>query len=332
MQDLGVEISFNNFQIDFPLSVGTVTGKTFDFSKDLLDIKRSWSKSNGTTYSITIANLFRTGNYPSEEFSIGDTVIINDELIGDSFEKRIIQYQKCHDNPTKDAVTLGVYVRDSSTNAVANSVTLNNTVQQDEQYSNVSIGHANGFMAINSAGDLRVIENAIDCFACQVLVGGEWKTLTELTYQGVGASKLYNPLYTGLYPSYAKIGEEQEGSYSLPLVLYTSDIATEGVDTKILQIRGTGDNTSFENESETSMHFGESTSGFYNGLNRIGFITQNDHPAIELWCYIAGNPNASYLSLDNDGRAYLGGGDSYIEVSDSYIKFYVNGVLKETWS
>jgi hypothetical protein len=198
---LGVEIDFDNFQINAPVRIGSVTGKVFQFARDLISLKRQW---NGTatpptfTYDITAAVLMRLpGGSPSDNFIVGDTVGIADKVIGDQITgKRICTYDECLDNPTQDLVAIGQFLPDDASTVQAMQVDISTSVQQGDQYSNVSIDHTNGFMAINTARTLAVRMNATDCFSIYSGDGNNnWTLMSKLDVNGLQAGTLTMPGY-----------------------------------------------------------------------------------------------------------------------------------------
>ena len=119
---------------------------------------------------------------------------------------------------------------------------VDNSVQQAQQYSNVSIDHTNGFVATNAANDLRVISNANDCFALQKKVDGTWTTIQELVYDGLGATKLFQPGYIDgeTAGSYAVIGDS-DGTHSESLELHrVFDSSGTLTDEQIFSVKALG--------------------------------------------------------------------------------------------
>lgn len=218
IKQIGIEIDYDNLTINLPLRCGTGNAKTIQFGKDLCDFTRTWNKDNGMTYDAAIVDLQRIPGHESDVFDVGDDATINDKLIGDTVTKRVISYKKCYDNPTQDAITLGVFVRDASDMAVATQVQVNKSVKAGEKYSNVEITHQNGFMATSADGTLRVVMNADDCFAVQVRQSdGTYKTIQTLTAEGLGATKIFTIGNSGYYGIIGKGPNESDG-YGLFLV------------------------------------------------------------------------------------------------------------------
>ena len=190
---MGVEPSFDNFTINAEVRWGEDTGKVFKFGRDLCSLERTFDKTTVPytySYGIDIANLQRIAGAPFE-FDIGDTAGIQDSLIGDSIiGQRIISYEKCLDDPTQDKVIIGNFISDMADSAIAMQIGIDGSVQQAEQYSNVSIDHQNGFMAVNAAGTIGVKMNADNCFAVYSISGGVWTLLSQLDINGLQAGTL----------------------------------------------------------------------------------------------------------------------------------------------
>lgn len=217
LKAVGVEVEFDNFKLNFPVRSGTGKTKTFRFGTDLCSFNRSWDRDNGATYTAAIADLQRLPGHEAEAFDVGDDVIIEDAFIGDTTKKRVISYTKVLDHPEQDSITMGVFVRDSSDQSISMQVEIDNSVHQGEQYSNVSITHADGFKAENVGQNLRVLMNANDCFAVQVKKGNEWVTVNSLTVRGLSASLIENMGYPG---TGAIIGKGPESGDGTGLFLY----------------------------------------------------------------------------------------------------------------
>lgn len=204
----GIECDFDNFTINLAEAISSGNSETFEFGVNMSDVSITYAKSNGTTYQLKIANLQRITGTTGHDFDIGDTVTIVDSLTGESFTSRIITYIKCLDDPTRDTISLGDFIADASTAAVATQIKVDNSIQQAEQYSNVSIDHANGFMAVNSAATQRVKMNANDCFVVQIKEGTEWVTVAELTENGLSANRITTPDDSTVYGIIGSIGEQ----------------------------------------------------------------------------------------------------------------------------
>lgn len=218
MKALGVEVDYDNFTLNFHTRCGTGQTKEFNFGVDLCDFSRTWDASNGATYDVKIANLQRLPGHSEDEFDVGDDCVVNDKFIGDSVQKRIIVYKYCLDDPTQDSVTLGVFIKDSADQAIATKLsaesantlaenaqatadqakaTADNSVQQGAQYSNVSIDHTNGFMAVSADNTLKVVQNANQCFAiyARESVNDDWTLIQQLGQDGLGASSIFSVGY-----------------------------------------------------------------------------------------------------------------------------------------
>ena len=222
LKNMGVEVSFSNFTINLPEMIGSVKDTPLKLSR------RRWQKGNGWTYEADIADM---GN-----ISVGDKFPIISEGLEVGTTRRIISYDRNPDDPSKNTVTLGVFVRDEASAAVetydiaitANQTaqTANNTanaakdkadtsVQQDEKYSNVSIGHEKGFVAENKAGTQRVMMNGDDCFIVQVKQNGEWVTVNSLEAFGLLVDRLTNIEAKDVF--FLRVGKIDNESYGLQL-------------------------------------------------------------------------------------------------------------------
>ena len=234
MTNLGVEIDYDNFIINIPKVIGNDTGKVFRFGVDLKKFRRRWQVDNGWTYDVTIADVQKTDGNEKIEFSIGDTVTAEDSFIGDVIKKRIISYIENDDDPTQNSITLGVFIQDTETQSaetdrVANSALnsaasanetadaakekADNSVQQGEKYSNVSITHKDGFMAVNKSGTQRVMMNADDCFVVQALQNGKWVTVNSLELFGLLVDRLTSLEAKDKF--YIKVGKTDSDKYGL---------------------------------------------------------------------------------------------------------------------
>lgn len=187
---IGVEVEFNNFEIDLPETCGSGNTKTFEFGVDLCDFERSYDSDKGWTYNVKIADLQRIPGHSGDVFAVGDTCTIKDKFIGDEITQRIIRYSK-YDDPTQDSITMGLFALDLADIVIETSAKVKSSVQQGEKYSNISITHENGFGAINRAGNIMVLMNADDCFAVYVKQSsGYWEKVTTVTTDGVEAGKI----------------------------------------------------------------------------------------------------------------------------------------------
>lgn len=234
MSAIGVEIDYDNFVINVPQRIGQDIGKVFRFGVDLQNFRRRWQIGNGWTYDIAIADIQKNPNYEGITFGLGDDVTAEDSFIGDSVKNRIISYVENDDNPAENSITMGVFVADAESNNVETSRIANtandtantanataeeaqkkadNSVQQGEKYSNVSITHKDGFMATNKAGTQRVMMNADDCFVVQVKKNGEWVTVNTLELFGLLVDRLTSLSAKDKF--YIQIGETDSGEYGL---------------------------------------------------------------------------------------------------------------------
>jgi hypothetical protein len=179
---LGVEPSYDNFTINAPVRWGADTGKVFKFGRDLCSLERTYDKTTTPatySYGIDIADLQRISG-ASVEFVEGDTVEIQDSLIGDAIiGQRIISYKKSRSDPTQDKVTIGNFISDLSDSLTTMQVDISTSVQQATQYSNVSIDHTNGFMAISGNNLMRTLNNATNGFVIQQYYSGAWVTVWQ---------------------------------------------------------------------------------------------------------------------------------------------------------
>lgn len=222
MAALGVEIDYDNFIINLPQRIGKDSGKTFRFGVDLQSFRRRWQKGNGWTYDIAIADIQKNPNYEGVTFGLGDDVIAEDSFVGDSIKNRVICYIENDDNPAENSITMGVFIADTEsqnieTDRIANTANekANNSIQQGEKYSNVSITHTDGFKAINKAGTQRVLMNADDCFVVQVLQNGEWITINSLETFGLLTPRLTTKDAKDTF--YATVGKNSEGVVGITL-------------------------------------------------------------------------------------------------------------------
>ncbi len=228
MSELGVEIAFDNFTVNIPERRGTNSGITFKYGVNLTGVHRTWQRGNGWSYDIDIADLQKTPGGEAYKFVLGDDVTVDDTLSGIAINSRIISYIEC-DDPKKNRVTVGVFVRDNASltietdriattaNDTANDAkeTADNSVQQDEKYSNVSIGHENGFVAENRAGTQKVMMNGDDCFVVQIKRNGEWVTANSLEAFGLLVDRLTNTEAKNVF--YLRVGEIGTDCYGLQL-------------------------------------------------------------------------------------------------------------------
>lgn len=222
MSELGVEISFDNFTVNLPERVGKNADLIFEYGVNLSGVHRTWQRGNGWSYDVKIVDLQKIPGNEQYSFGLGDNVTVYDNLSKITLKNRIISYTEC-DDPTQNYVTIGVFIRDNASLAIetdriantanntANSAkeTADNSVQQGERYSNVSITHRNGFVASNKTGTQRVMMNGDDCFIIQVLQNGEWVTVNSLESFGLLTPRLTTKEAKDRF--YATIGENDAG-------------------------------------------------------------------------------------------------------------------------
>ena len=234
MAALGVEVDYDNFTVNIPQRIGRESGKVFRFGVDLQNFRRRWQKGNGWTYDISIADIQKNPNYTGTTFSLGDDAVAEDLFIGDSIKNRVISYVENEDNPAENSITMGVFIADEENNnvetdCIANTAmydaekaneaankaqeTADNSVQQGEKYSNVSITHKDGFVAVNKSGTQRVLMNADDCFVVQTLQNGAWVTVNALEAFGLLVDRLTSMEAKNDF--YIKVGKNDDGFYGL---------------------------------------------------------------------------------------------------------------------
>lgn len=223
MSNLGVEAEFDNFTVNLPQCRGTDKGVIFKYSQNLTGVHRTWQRGNGWSYDINIVDLQKTPDYKGETYGIGDYITVEDKMMNLTLKKRIISYTEC-DDPTQNRVTVGVFVRDNAslsieTDRIANTAnaTAQNSVQQGERYSNVSITHTDGFKSVSKDGALRTVMNGDDCFAVQAKQSdGTWKTVTAAELWGILTTRLTTPEAKERF--YATIGKISSNMYGLRLI------------------------------------------------------------------------------------------------------------------
>ena len=240
MSELGVEIAFDNFTVNIPERRGTNSGITFTYGVNLTGVHRTWQKGNGWSYDIDIADLQKTTGGETYKFVLGDDITVKDTLSGIVVNSRIISYTEC-DDPTKNHVTVGVFVRDNAsltieTDRIANTAndTANaakdkaeSSVQQGEKYSNVSITHKDGFVAENKAGTQRVMMNGDDCFIIQILQNGKWVTINSLESFGLLVNRLTSMSAKDKF--HVEVGETSKDRQGLKFV-YNGDKVILSID------------------------------------------------------------------------------------------------------
>lgn len=219
MEELGVEIEFDNFTVNIPKRRGSDKGIVFEYGKNLTGVRRTWQRDNGWSYDINIVDMQKTVGYTGETYGIGDDITVIDKYAKLTLEQRIIAYKEC-DDPTQNSITVGVFVRDNAslsveTDRIANEAnrTANNSVQQGEKYSNVSITHSDGFKATSKDNTLRVMMNGDDCFVVQVKKNNQWVTVNQLEAFGLLIDRLTSIAAKDKF--YIQVGEVESGKYGL---------------------------------------------------------------------------------------------------------------------
>ena len=189
--------------------------KTFEFGVDLVDYERTWSATNGWTYTISVAVLQRIPGHGGDIFKVGDPCIIIDRYIGDTVTSRIISYNICLDDPTQDTVTIGKFAIDAASNAVATAVKVNNSVQCGAAYNNNVLSHSEGIVSTSDDGLSRTVSAGTSGHLIQYKVSGNWVTVLELFKDSGNSGKItaYNLNHT------QKI--EMGGTYGLTIWKYS---------------------------------------------------------------------------------------------------------------
>ena len=271
MQGLGVEVDFDNFTLNFPERVGSDTGKVFKFGQDLCSLKRTWDKGNGITYDITIANLQRIPGHSGDTFEVGDDVTIEDYFIGDSIKRRIIAYSKCLDNPTRDTVTLGVFVRDIYDLTTEMKVDINTKLTEGESYNNVKINRTEGFVAESNDGQFKTTQGGEEGFACWVKEGGVWVKKSWLDASGL----ISNTISAPDSDIYARIGQYE----ALPFIfegLQLLDRITEQLRVGLIARRGSNIISLSTGPTHADAFL------LYRGDNRSFYVGHNDGPQLKM--------------------------------------------------
>lgn len=233
MSYLGVEITFDNFTVNLPERTGADNGVSFEYGINLNGVHRTWQRGNGWSYDVRIVDLQKIVGNEHLIFGLGDNIVVRDTQSNITLDNRIISYTEC-DDPTQNHITIGVFVRDNAslaieTDRVANSALnsaasanetadaakekADNSVQQGEKYSNVSITHKDGFMAVNKSGTQRVMMNADDCFVVQALQNGKWVTVNSLELFGLLVDRLTSLEAKDKF--YIKVGKTDSDKYGL---------------------------------------------------------------------------------------------------------------------
>lgn len=222
MEELGVEIEFDNFTVNIPKRRGNDKGVTFEYGKNLSGVHRTWQRGNGWSYDINIADMQKTVGYEGETYGIGDDITVIDKYAKLTLKQRIIAYKEC-DDTTQNSITVGVFIRDNAslsveTDRIANAANqkADSSVQQGEKYSNVSITHTDGFKCTNISDTLRIMANANDCFIVQTKKNGKWVTVTSAELWGIAAPRLTTQDAKDQY--YATVGYNTSGNPGLFLM------------------------------------------------------------------------------------------------------------------
>ena len=185
MKAIGVEVDWDNFTINLPVTVGSGNSPVFQFGINLANVRTHWQKGNGATRTFDIANLQRIPGHEDDVFDVGDSGTVIDSFADETFTDRIITYTKCLDDPTKDSITMGVFIQDASTDSVTMQINIDTRIQQGKAYNNCSISHEEGFKTSTSDGSIQVIQNATNGFLVQHLINGSWVTVwTVESYSG----------------------------------------------------------------------------------------------------------------------------------------------------
>lgn len=206
LKNIGAETDFDNFTINFAEAITSGHSETFEFGANMENVTITYDKSNGTTYEVDIADLQQIPGHVGDVFDIGDTVTVKDFTTGESFTERIITYTKCIDNPTKNSITLGVFVSDVSTQtaqmqvdvdtaqSTANSAKseADNSVQQGTSYNNVDISHQYGFRSTSADGQFKVFSDGTDGFVIQQYYNGQWVTIYQASSTNNGKVVSYS--------------------------------------------------------------------------------------------------------------------------------------------
>lgn len=178
LKNVGAESDFDNFTINFAQQIGGGQTQVVEFGVNMADVTITYDKSNGTTYEIDFADL-QIVNPQDHPFDIGWYAHVKDSTTGEEFTKRIISYDKCHDDPTKNKITLGVFVSDVSTETAQMSIDVTNSIKQGLPYNGVDVSHQFGFRSTSGDGLMRTLNNGTDGFVIQRLVSENWVTIWE---------------------------------------------------------------------------------------------------------------------------------------------------------
>ena len=317
LQNIGVEVSYSNFTIDLPTRIGIELAHTFKFGVDMVSLRRTWSKNDGTTYEASVAALHRIPGYESLEFALGDTVTIQDDIIGDTFERRIISYDRDPDNPLNDRITLGVFIRDSATNAVQMQVEIDMKLTEGESYNNVAINRKDGFTSTRSDGQATTKMNATDGF---IILDKDGKIIGGLRIVDGKvvnvSSALTNPAtYTDSgIGTYALIGEDNTSSgyrhglfMRIDDILFGNETAFAAYHYGVLPVVG---DTLFVDCGLSAVYF--SLSRFNSGANPFArsFLNASETETT-LQFYTANSAARCFLDLSSNGPEFYLGGNKF---------------------
>ncbi|MFT3952793.1 MAG: hypothetical protein QM689_12800 [Oscillospiraceae bacterium] len=177
---LDVEIEFDNYDIRLVDAVGGSGTTTMTVGVDIISLQRTWSRTDGESYDISLAR-------PASEIPLGRKVKIVNAVLGDGtvIDSRVVARERHPDNPTLDEITLGAFARDSSDDAVAAQVAIDNKITAGGLYNNVSIDRANGMTCVRSDGKVKTVSNATVGFATYVYKSGKWEVTTILGENGL---------------------------------------------------------------------------------------------------------------------------------------------------
>lgn len=220
LKNIGAESDFDNFTINFAQQIGGGQTQTFEFGVNMANVAITYSLTNGTTYEVDIADL-QIKDPQDHPFDIGWYGHGIDSTTGEEFTKRIITYDKCHDDPTKNKITLGVFVSDVSTETAQMSIDIDNSIKQGESYNNNSISRKDGIRSTDSTGN-KIIQmggtNGLELFVKQS--DGTLKRVGYFDYDGLATGKLIG-IDEGATDTFATIGKEDpQYGEALGLFLY----------------------------------------------------------------------------------------------------------------
>jgi len=315
MKTLGVEVDFDNFTLNFPVECGTGKLHKFEFGKDLNLLRIRYSKGSGTTYEVDIANLQRIEGYDGDSFDVGDHVVLRTD--NEIISTRIITYTKHLDNPVLDSITMGVFIKDASTEAVMTSVEVDKCIKVTESYNNVSINHTDGFKATTEDGKIKVLHNATNGFLILHIDSkifevdsetGEIRiTSSDGNYQvRLGAEKAFG-IYKRVYGIYELIGGQDIDGHTMAERICKADTPQNYAEIGTLESGGIGLEL-FENNNKFC--------GIAALVGGGAQITSGDN-STGIWL------NGEYPTFSKDGNGF--GATDNIETSGYRYKF-INGI------